>query len=133
MNSVVKTIVREVVRASDEERITFPEVVTRLIAAGVERYHADLASSERVFYMPDGTSERVPAHKIPQAVQLFSAPDVDAAVRAIQRGEFQYREFCARIAAAGCVGYHVFVGGRRTVYYGRSGDMHVEYFPDVVP
>ncbi|HEX4027352.1 MAG TPA: DUF1398 family protein [Rhizomicrobium sp.] len=133
MDSVVKAIVREVTHASDEERITFPEVVLRLAAAGVERYHADLASNERVFYMPDGTFERVPAHEIPRPAQLFSAPGVDAAVRAIQRGEIQYREFCARIAEAGCVGYHVFIAGRRAVYYGRGGDMHVEYFPGATP
>jgi uncharacterized protein YbcV (DUF1398 family) len=129
MDIAVKNVVAEITRASDEERITFPEVVVRLIAAGVERYHADLTSGERVFYMPDGASERVAAHKAPPAAQSFSAPEVEAAIRAIQRGEIQYREFCARIAQAGCASYHVFVAGRRAVYYGRSGDLHVEYFP----
>ena len=129
MDSTVESTGTEIVRASDEEPIIFSEVVARLAAAGVERYRADLASTERVFYLPDGTSERVAAHKVPLAAQHFSAQDVDAAVRAIQRGEFQYRDFCNRIAQAGCVGYHVFVAGRRTVYYGRNGDMHVEHFP----
>lgn len=129
MDSNVKAVVTEIVRASDEERIVFPEVVARLAAAGVERYHADFASSERVFYLQDGTSVRVPAHTVPRAAECFSAEAVDAAVRAIQRGEFQYREFCNRITRAGCVGYHVSVAGRRTVYYGRNGDMHVEHFP----
>lgn len=133
MDSNLKALVTEIVRASDEERIVFPDVVARLAAAGVERYHADFASSERVFYLPDGSSERVPSHKVPLAAQHFSAQDVDAAVRAIQRGEFQYREFCNRVARAGCVGYHVFVTGRRTVYYGRNGDMHVEHFPGARP
>jgi uncharacterized protein YbcV (DUF1398 family) len=50
-------------------------------------------------------------------------------VRAIQRGEFQYLEFCRRITQAGCVGYHVSLAGQRVVYYGRTGEMHVEYFP----
>jgi len=129
MDEAIKKIVIEVTRDSDEERSTFPEVVAKLNAAGVERYHMDLARSERTFYMPDGTSELVPTHKHPQADQVFSAKDVDAAVRAIQQGESQYQEFCRRIAQAGCVGYHVFIAGRRTVYYGRNGDVHVEYFP----
>ena len=129
MDSATKNIVVEITRASDEERITFPEVVGRLVAAGVERYHADFVGSERVFYMPDGTCERVPTHKVPQAAQAFSAQDVEAAVRAIQRGEIQYREFCDRVTQAGCVGYHVFIAGRRVVYYGRDGEQHVECFP----
>jgi len=93
----------------------------------------DLPCHERTFYMPDGTSERVLTHKSPQSAQVFSAQGVEAAVRAIQRGEIRYQEFCARIAQAGCVGYHVFLGGRRVVYYGRNGDQHVEYFPGAKP
>jgi len=129
MDSAVRDVVTEVTRASDEERITFPEVVARLAAVGVERYHADLCVSERVFYLPDGTFERVPAHKVPQAAQAFSAQGVEVAVRTIQRREIQYREFCNRIAQAGCVGYQVFIAGQRAIYYGRNGDMHVEWFP----
>ena len=133
MDNAIKSIVVEITRASDEERITFPEVVGRLVAAGVERYHVDFVGGERVFYMPDGTFERVPAHKAPQAAQAFSARNVEAAVRAIQRDEIQYREFCGRITQAGCVGYHVFIAGRRVVYYGRDGEQHIEYFPGAKP
>ena len=133
MDDRTKKLVAEMSRASDEERITFPEVVGALVGAGVERYHMDLVRCERTFYMPDGTSEPVPTHKSPQAAQDFSAPGVEAAVRAAQRGEVQYREFCRRIAQAGCVGYHAFIAGQRVVYYGRKGDQHVEYFPVAKP
>jgi len=61
--------------------------------------------------------------------RAFSAAGVDAAVRAIQAQKIQYREFCERIAAAGCVGYTVSLTGRRAVYYGRTGESHVEMFP----
>ncbi len=70
---------------------------------------------------------------MPAAARFFSAANVEAAVRAIQRQEIQYREFCRRIVAAGCVGYHVFLEGRRVVYYGRAGDSHTEYFPGAKP
>jgi uncharacterized protein YbcV (DUF1398 family) len=129
MDSATKELVAEMTRASDEERITFPQLVATLVAAGVERYHMDMVRHERAFYAPDGSSELVSTHQSPPAAQAFSAKDVDAAVRTIQRGDIQYREFCRRIAQAGCVGYHVFIAGRRTVYYGRNGDMHVEHFP----
>lgn len=130
MDSSIKSVMHEASRASDEERITFPEVVTKLVAAGVERYHADLTRAEKAYYLPNGETEVVPNHALAASPALaFSAEAVEAAVRAIQCGEIQYREFCARIAAAGCVGYHVFIAGKRAVYYGRTGDSHTEWFP----
>jgi uncharacterized protein YbcV (DUF1398 family) len=129
MDKATKDLVTEMNRASDEDRIVFPELVAALTAAGVKRYHMDFVRCERTFYMPDGTSERVSTHNAPPAAKIFSAQGVDAAVRAIQRGEFQYLEFCRRITQAGCVGYHVSLAGQRAVYYGRTGEMHVEYFP----
>ena len=50
-------------------------------------------------------------------------------MQAIQKQQINYREFCERIAQAGCVGYMVSLTGRRAVYYGRSGDSYVELFP----
>jgi hypothetical protein len=64
-----------------------------------------------------------------RAPKDFSAARVEAAVRAIQRKEIGYHEFCERIAAAGCVGYVVSLVGRRAVYYGRGFDTYVEPFP----
>jgi hypothetical protein len=42
MDAHVNDVVREMSEASDEERITFPEVVKALMEVGIERYHADL-------------------------------------------------------------------------------------------
>jgi uncharacterized protein YbcV (DUF1398 family) len=133
MDEATRKIVTDVTRDSDEERSTFPEVVGRLVAAGVERYHMDMVRGERAFYMPDGTNESVFTDKYPPVAQSFVARDVDAAVRAIQRDEIQYQEFCRRITQAGCVGYHVFITGQRVVYYGRTGEQHIEYFPGAKP
>ncbi len=133
MNQATKDVIVECTRASDEERITFPEVVRALMAAGVERYAADMTRAERTYYMPDGVSHRVVSHAAPAAAMTFSGAGICNAVRAVQQGEIRYREFCARIAAAGCVGYDVFLDGRRVVYYGRLGDSHTEYFPGAKP
>jgi len=130
MDNHIGDAMREASRASDEERISFPNVVKMLIEAGVERYHADLARAEKTYYLPSGEAEAVANQALAQApAEAFSAEGVAAALRAIQGGTIQYREFCARIAAAGCVGYHVFIAGRRAVYYGRSGDLYTERFP----
>jgi len=127
MNANVKVVVVEASRASDEERVTFGEVVMSLMKAGVERYHADLPRGEKTYYLPNGQSEivRGDAVRIPPA-EAFSAGGVDAAVRAIQAGQIQYKTFCNRVAEAGCVGYHVSLVGKRAMYY---GDSHVEWFP----
>ena len=129
MKAHASSVVREMTRASDEERIAFPDVVEALTEAGVERYHADLVRAEKTYYMPDGASEVVACHSVPPSAPEFSAEGVGAAVRAAQAGAIGYREFCARIAEAGCAGYFVTLTGRRAVYYGRTGDSHTEWFP----
>lgn len=130
MNPKIKEVLIECTRASDEERMSFGQVVTKLIGAGVERYHADLVRSERTYHLPNGESEVVPNAIIETTpAPEFSAAGVEAAVKAIQAGAIQYKAFCERVMAAGCVGYLVSMAGHRVVYYGRTGDNHVEWFP----
>jgi uncharacterized protein YbcV (DUF1398 family) len=130
MQSEIIHVLQECTEASDEERIAFPEVVMKLMQAGVERYHADLLRAEKIYYLPSGDSHRVAAGSIEATpANDFVAAGVEAAVRAIQQKKIQYREFCERIAQAGCVGYMVSLAGRRAVYYGRSGENYVEPFP----
>jgi uncharacterized protein YbcV (DUF1398 family) len=102
----------------------------QLAKAGVERYHQDFLRSERTYYLPDGESEVVRNDRIETTpAQTFSAQGVEAAVRAAQAGAIKYKQFCRQVMEAGCVGYLVSLAGRRVVYYGRTGDMHVEHFP----
>jgi uncharacterized protein YbcV (DUF1398 family) len=130
MDIHVRNVVRECTSASDQERITFPAVVGMLLQAGVERYHADLLRGEKTYYVPSGESEVVKStHTGENPAVLFCPGDVEAAIRASQSQSIGYNEFCARIAAAGCVGYFVSLAGRRAVYYGRTGECHVEHFP----
>ena len=64
MQADVIELLQECTDASDQERVTFPEVVTKLARAGVERYHADLLRAEKVYYLPTGKSHRVQAARI---------------------------------------------------------------------
>jgi uncharacterized protein YbcV (DUF1398 family) len=131
MDTGVSKILHECSRASDEGRESFPVIIGRLMAAGVERYHADLVRSEKTYYLASGDSEIVPNASVgAEASAAFSASGVEAAVRDVQDGTIAYKTFCQRVLAAGCVGYHVSIAGRRVVYYGRTGDNHVEWFPD---
>lgn len=130
MDARTKEAFEECTRASDEERITFPEVVGKLMDVGTERYHTDLMRAEKTYYLPNGESHVVRHAAIAHApAESFSASAVKAAVRAVQTKQIQYKEFCERIGAAGCVGYVVSLSGRRAVYYGRTGDNYVEPFP----
>ena len=133
MDTHIKDIVHEMTKASDEERILFPEVVKTLMAAGIERYHADLSGGTRTYYLPDGSVEIVHGHQPSAPAQEFSAKSVEKALRSIQAQEIRYREFCERIAAAGCVGYIVSLTGRRALYYGRTNDYYIEWFPGAKP
>ena len=130
MQATAFEIMQECTDASDQARIGFGEVVTKLMQAGVERYHADLLRAEKIYYLPSGESHRVAAAQVDATpAAAFAADSVAAAVREIQQKKIQYREFCERIAQAGCVGYMVSLAGRRAVYYGRTGDSYVEPFP----
>lgn len=129
MDAPVRDAMHWATNESDAERAIFPDVVRKLVAAGVERYHADLVCSTKTYYLPNGEHEVTPCHRVAAAAKDFDAKAVEAAVRASQAQTIKYREFCDRIAAAGCVGYFVSFAGRRAVYYGRTGDSHVEWFP----
>jgi uncharacterized protein YbcV (DUF1398 family) len=130
MNADVKAVLTECTEGSDDGLLTFPQVVQKLMAAGVERYHADLCRGEKTYYMPDGDSLTLPSAALEGKPEMnFAAADVEAAVRTIQRGQSTYLEFCEQILAAGCVGYFVTLAGRRAVYYGRSCELYVEPFP----
>lgn len=116
--------------ASDTGSVPFPQIVGRLIAAGVERYHADLRRDEKIYYDSDGGSHAVPCHGVDAPfAEAFSEDRLRAAVKATQAGLLPYPDFCREIAAAGCVAYLVSFPGRRAVYYGRTGETCVELFP----
>ena len=130
MQDLTRAILEDCTTGSDEERLTFPQVVGNLMSAGIERYHADLQRAEKTYYLPSGESAVLATHRVDETpAATFHAAGVEAAVRAIQAGRIKYIEFCERILRAGCVSYIVSLAGRRAVYYGRSGETYVEPFP----
>jgi uncharacterized protein YbcV (DUF1398 family) len=101
MKSHLQDIVTECTRASDESRMSFPEVVGTLMKAGVERYYTDLTRSEKIYYLPDGDNIAISARPIDvKPANEFNAAGVEAAIRAIQTGTISYHEFCRQIMEA---------------------------------
>jgi uncharacterized protein YbcV (DUF1398 family) len=130
VNAEQALVIYDTVRGSLSAEMTFPEIVTRLAAIGVERYHADYTRQEKTFYLASGKSlvVSIPFGDVPAAAE-FSASSVEAAVRQSQRGEHTYTDFIRKTLAAGCVGYIVQITGRRVLYFGRHGEIHTEWFP----
>jgi uncharacterized protein YbcV (DUF1398 family) len=130
MNAEQSQVIRGSAEGALNGEATFPEIVARLAAIGVERYHADYCRDEITYYLPEGESLVVSTpHSGQEIAREFSPSDVQAAVRQSQRNEHTYRDFVRKTTAAGCVGYFVQITGRRVIYFGRNGETHVEHFP----
>ena len=95
MDALIKDVMRECTEGSDAGRMPFPQVVRRLMEAGVERYYADLQRAEKTFYLPEGESHVVPSEAVEaRPGDAFSRDGVERAVRAIQAGTIDYKTFC---------------------------------------
>lgn len=130
MNSEQVKTAKECASLSAAGRIHFGELVARLMKAGIERYHADYSRMENTYYTPDGASCVEPiAHDTASIGEVFSAAQVEAAVRQAQRGEIMFPQFTRQALAAGCVGYFVQITGKCVQYFGRNGEIHTEWFP----
>jgi uncharacterized protein YbcV (DUF1398 family) len=130
MTADQKKVMKDCVALSLQGKATFGEVVGRLGAIGVERYHTDYSRRENTYYMPDGETFVVAMDHPPVPIaDTFSADAIQTAIRDVQRGRIVYPDFVRKTAAAGCVGYFAELAGRRVVYFGRNGDVHVEPFP----
>ena len=126
-------VLKECESLAFQNKLSFPQVVQRLVETGVERYCADLVRLEKFYYSADGQTltEAMPLKDAPKIGEVFLTAQVQDAVRNIQQGQIDYPEFLRRIMKAGVVYYDVFIGGKRVIYTGRTGDFHLEHFPAV--
>lgn len=123
-------VMHEVMAETQAGQLVFPEVVRRLMEAGVESYLCDLASGVETFYTASGEThtEKMTLPLLPIASE-FSADEVKVAIRGAQTDTIRYPEFMKRAAAAGVIAYWAFLSGRKVTYFGRKGESHTELFP----
>jgi uncharacterized protein YbcV (DUF1398 family) len=123
-------VIHDVLAESQAGKLIFPEVVRRLVEAGVESYFCDLAAGAETFYLIDGKThaEKMILPLSPIAGE-FSSSGLVAAIRGAQTDTIRYPEFMKRSAAAGVIAYWAFLSGRKVLYFGRKGELHVEQFP----
>src|SRR5262245_22770435 len=125
------SIIREVAQATLDGTISFPEVVSKLLATGVEYYHVDYVGMRKTFYSPEGEKVETPIvyEGLPPVAAEFDGAALRAAIFDSQQHGLKYRDFTKRAMAAGVQGYIAFLRGQRVTYWGRSGGQHTEWFP----
>ena len=124
------SIIHDVLSESQAGKLIFPEVVRRLLAAGVESYFCDLAVGKEIFYLSDGTTHEETMTLARGAIaQEFSSSGIIAAIRGAQTDNIRYPEFVRQATQAGVIAYWAFLTGKKVIYFGRKGEMHVEEFP----
>jgi uncharacterized protein YbcV (DUF1398 family) len=123
-------VMHEVTIETQEGRMTFPQVVGKLLDAGVESYLVDFAAGRKTYYLASGeTYMDEMILKLDPVAEKFSGEGIVAAIRGAQADTVRYPEFVKRATAAGVIGYWAFLAGKKVIYFGRRGEMHVEEFP----
>jgi uncharacterized protein YbcV (DUF1398 family) len=131
MNTNWQDVARATLAGSESGAMTFPQSVRMLTEAGFDGYGVDFRRSIRTYYMPDGESIGLEMERTPPVAARFDAATIKEALREAQTlaPGYTYKGFCAKVVGAGCAGYLVSLAGKRVLYYGRTGETHVEYFP----
>ena len=121
-------------RGSEDNSMTFPQVVGTLVQEGFEGYSVDYRRAKAIYYRRDGDSVELATHRLDTPVaDAFDKEAIQAAIREAQQliPGYTYAGFCRKVIKAGCAGYMVSFSGRRAVYFGRTADTHVEKFPEM--
>lgn len=132
MTAQTLLLAQSVLSAAHDGSKSFPELVADLIAGGFEGYHVDYRSLTVTYYPTDGDTITLdlPQPQVTVAA-AFDSGAITAAIRAAQENapDYSYPWFCTTVMMAGCAGYLVSFPGKRATYYGRTGETHVEHFP----
>jgi uncharacterized protein YbcV (DUF1398 family) len=121
--------IHEIMTTTLAGNMIFPQVVGALAELGVESYRVDFIAGTDVFYLHDARTHTETLPERSAVAEDFSADALKAAIRGAQADTVRYPEFVQCCHAAGVAAYHVFITGRRAVYFGRKGEMHIEEFP----
>jgi uncharacterized protein YbcV (DUF1398 family) len=128
-------IINETARKTLAGEISFPDVVSQLLSAGVEYYHVDYVAMRKTFYGAGAGVIVTPINYegLPPVAPVFSLEKIRADILDSQRNGQKYRDFTRRAMEAGVQGYFAFLRGKRVTYFGRQGDEHIEWFPGAGP
>jgi uncharacterized protein YbcV (DUF1398 family) len=122
------------------EGLPFPQTVSALMALGVSRYHIDYVArtaTAYVFNTQTGATDidvaDIPSPFKPQhASAKWSEEGVVGAVGRVQKGEVTYAQFATQCIESGVTNYFAYLEGKRVIYFGALGDVHIEWFPGAI-
>ena len=125
-------IITECTAKSLAGQIAFPEVITKLVGAGVERYLVDLVGRHQHSYGTSGEhfDALLALPNMPLIPANFDVSVLKSTIAEIQQQKIDYMTFLREIMQAGCCRYEVYINGRQAVYFGRNGSQHNELFPN---
>lgn len=132
MNAQQETIARRCLTGAETGTLSFPQMLGMMAGAGLEGYLVDYRHATATYYDEGSGALELPMHAPAKPVASgFDATVVQEAIREAQANApgYSYAGFCTKVTAAGCAGYLVSIPGRRVVYFGRTGETHVEHFP----
>lgn len=132
MNEHQETTAKRCLNGAYDGTLAFPAIVAALIDAGFEGYDVDYRRGLATYFLPSGEALALTTPKSPTPVAaVFRGDAILEAIRAAQSDApgYTYAGFCEQVKAAGCAGYFVSFLGKRVVYFGRTGEIHVEHFP----
>lgn len=132
MKNQQKQIAQQCHQGAENNSMDFPEIVKQLIQTGFDRYSVDFCKSTISYYLPCGDNLTLDfsCEKV-LISEKFNSDTIKKAICAAQMKveKYTYSWFCKCVMEAGCTGYLVSFLGKRVVYFGRTGEIHVEYFP----
>lgn len=133
MDNYQKAAAQACLRGAESNGMTFPQIVRALIDVGFESYAIDFRRATATYYVTEGGSLQLPTHQVAKPIaEALDSVVLQSAIREAQQlvPGYTYLGFCEKAASAGCAGYIVSFLGRRAVYFGRTGETHVEHFPN---
>jgi uncharacterized protein YbcV (DUF1398 family) len=140
MNSNIQSSIRSILAAVHSPAgLPFPQTVAQLSALGVARYRVDYVSRTITTYTSTSSSS-APQHSTTtfpvEHSYTFGGWDkegISKAIRKAQAAEGNYIDFSEGIVKNGVTDYTAYFEGKKVVYCGALGEVHVEWFPGAKP
>ena len=131
MNPTISNQIRQVWHeVHSPNGLPFPQTVERLVRLGVERYHVDYVAQTITAYVGhDVDVAQVATLATIEGASSWNAETIKESLRQVQSGSISYGEFSKGIIDGGVTNYWAYLAGKRVVYMGQYGDIHVEWFP----
>ncbi len=86
MDDHQRTIARACLDAAEDNRMTIPQIVGKLMETGFESYAVDFRRATATYYLPDGGSLELSTHRVDAPVApAFDTALLQAAIRQAQR------------------------------------------------